>query len=368
MRAALALALLLLAAPSNAQEPVAHAEAHSGSEGYPRLHVIGFADVNFFATDEDIAAPTSGFLQGQFILHFTSQLGERLTFLAETSLSARRDAATSAAAHGYNAEVERAILKYSQSDALKLSVGRYHTPISYWNVAVHHGQWLQTTVSRPEMIQFGGQFLPVHFVGVLGEGSASVGRWTVEYNAGLGNGRSSVISRGGDAGDVNDGRALVGGLSVRPDRPFGAQAGLSVYRDLVTLPPVGARARELREWILAGHLVLTKERPEILAEFAQVWHTDRRTNRTTRSGAWYVQVAYRLEGGGSRWKPYGRWEEVGVAAADEAYAALADRRGFLLGVRFDPADLVALKAEYRRQRTAERPYVDALFTQVAFTF
>ena len=99
------------------------------------------------------------------------------------------------------------IIRFDQSDQLKVSFGRYHTPINYWNTAFHHGQWLQTTITRPEMIQFGGRFLPVHFVGALVEGAVPAGGWNLNYKAGVGNGRGTVISRGGDAGDNNGDRA-----------------------------------------------------------------------------------------------------------------------------------------------------------------
>src|SRR5260221_286405 len=81
--------------------------------------------------------------------------------------------------------------------------GRSHPAVGYWNTAFHHGQWLQTSVNRPEMVKFGGQFLPVHFVGLLAEGSVGSGGLSVRYHAGIGNGRGLNIARGGDAGDVN---------------------------------------------------------------------------------------------------------------------------------------------------------------------
>ena len=100
-------------------------------------------------------------------------------------------------------EVERSIVRYDYNDNLKVSFGRYHTPINYWNTAFHHGAWLQTTISRPEMVQFGSQFLPVHFIGALLEGKVSAHGANLSYQAGVGNGRGNVISRGGDTGDNN---------------------------------------------------------------------------------------------------------------------------------------------------------------------
>ena len=137
-------------------------------------------------------------------------------------------------ATGFNAEVERAIIRFDQSDELKVSFGRYHTPINWWNTAFHHGQWLQTTISRPEMVQFGGRFIPVHFVGALVEGVVPSGGWNINYQAGIGNGRGSVISRAGDAGDNNDVPALLVNVFTKPDRLFGLQVGASAYSDRIT--------------------------------------------------------------------------------------------------------------------------------------
>src|SRR5204862_5228588 len=129
----------------------------------------------------------------------SSALSSRVNYFGEISFAARIDAGTgSPPAAGFNVEIERSIIRYDQSDMLKLSFGRYHTPINYWNTAYHHGSWLQTTISRPEMTQFGGSFIPVHFVGALAEGELPAGGLNLNYNAGVGNGRGAVISRGGD--------------------------------------------------------------------------------------------------------------------------------------------------------------------------
>ena len=46
---------------------------------------------------------------------------------------------------GFNIELERLIIRYDLNDYFKVSFGRYHTPINYWNTAYHHGAWLQTS-------------------------------------------------------------------------------------------------------------------------------------------------------------------------------------------------------------------------------
>ena len=87
------------------------------------------------------------------------------------------------------------------------------------------GLWLQTPVSRPEMIRGGGTFQPVHFVGLLAEGNISSPAAGLGYNVGIGNGRGAVISRGGDSGDVNRNRAWVAKLFARPGALYGIEFG-----------------------------------------------------------------------------------------------------------------------------------------------
>src|SRR5205085_12138974 len=120
---------------------------------------------------------------------------------------------------------ERAFIRYDQADWLKLSVGRFYAPTSYWNTAYHHGQWLQTTAARPEMVNGQRYFLPMHFVGAMAEGTRPVGPLELGYALGVGNGRSTNITRGGDGGDVNGSRASVAAATVRLPRVTGVQAG-----------------------------------------------------------------------------------------------------------------------------------------------
>jgi hypothetical protein len=357
-----------------APDPVAPAEsvhqAHPGQieraelrPTYPSLKIAGFTDFNFRATDQ--RGSKSGFEEGQFALHFSSALSPKISFLGELSLTARADAGTGTpAATGFNVEVERSILRYDQNDYFKVSLGRYHTPINWWNTAFHHGQWLQTTVSRPEMVQFGGQFIPVHFIGGLIEGTLPAYGLNLNYNLGVGNGRGPVISRGGDFGDVNNNRAWLINLFAKPDRFFGLQVGGSLYRDKITL----AGGREFREWITAGHIVWQREDPEVIAEIANVNHREAGHSRSFDSQAFYIQVAYRLPWFERHWKPYYRFEYINVPPGDMVFQDVLDLTGSVVGLRYDIADFAALKLEYRHQQRRELPNINGVFLQNSFTF
>src|SRR3989440_9291702 len=166
---------------------------------YPSLQIRGFGDVNFSTTDQ--RGVNSGFNLGQLDLHLASALSHKVTYFGELTFNAQPT--------GYTVEVERSIIRYDYNDFFKLSFSRYHTPIGYWNTAFHHGAWLQTSISRPEMVRFGGTFIPIHFVGLQAEGNIPSGGLGLGYNVGLGNGRSSILSKAGDNGDSNDNRAWV---------------------------------------------------------------------------------------------------------------------------------------------------------------
>jgi hypothetical protein len=364
--AAAVLLALAAAVDARAQDKPATPEAHhqtTDGRQYPSLKIAGFGWVNF--SDQKHPDGPRGFALGQFVLHMTSELSPRVTFFGELSFTARTDAGTgSPPATGFNTEVERLILRFDHSDQLKISFGRYHTPVNYWNTAYHHGAWLQTTINRPEMVQFGGRFLPVHFVGALVEGSVPAGGWNLGYKAGIGNGRSTVISRGGDAGDVNSHRSTLANLVSKPDFLYGLEFGSAAYFDRITI----ADGTLVSERIVGAHVAWQKEDPEVIAEFSGVRHEEPGA-APDWSRAYYVQVAYRLAPGERRWKPYFRFEHIGIPSTDRVFAGIPELDGSTIGMRYDASQLAAVKVEYRvwtRGANSVRNHGGAF--QVCFTF
>jgi hypothetical protein len=331
---------------------------------YPSLKITGFADIDFAAQDQ--SEGPRGFVEGQFVLHLASALSPRVNFFGELSFTPRADAGTgNPPATGFNAEVERAIIRFDQSDRLKVSFGRYHTPINWWNTAFHHGAWLQTTISRPEMAQFGGRFIPVHFVGALVEGSVPAGGWNVNYQGGIGNGRGNVISRGGDAGDNNARPAYVINLFSKPDVAFGLQFGGAAYFDRISSPG----KPEYSERILAAHAVWLREDPELIAEIADVRHEALAGTLVESNLAYYVQAAYRLPTLNRVLKPYYRFEHIDVSAADPVFVGIPSLDGSTVGIRYDLSTYAAIKTEGRfRQRASNVERTNGWFVQICFTF
>jgi hypothetical protein len=87
-------------------------------------------------------------------------------------------------------EIERLQLSWKLGDRARLWLGRYHNPIGDWNAEYHHGTFLQTSISRPGIVEFEheGGVLPVHIVGALLEGytthAGSVWRYDIAIGAG----------------------------------------------------------------------------------------------------------------------------------------------------------------------------------------
>ena len=162
----------------------------------PAAHFRGFADVNFAATDNhlsDDGKSHDGFSLGNLVGHVNASLGGKFSFFGEVNVTG--------VDNRFSIDVARAFVRYDYNDRLKISAGRYHAPIGYWNVAFHRGLWLQTTIFRPDIIRE-EWFQPDHFVGVMAEGLL-VTRAGLGYIAGYGNGRDSDLGPSGlDAGDL----------------------------------------------------------------------------------------------------------------------------------------------------------------------
>jgi hypothetical protein len=213
------------------------------------------------------------------------------------------------------------------------------------------------------MIRFGSQFMPVHYVGMLAEGALPTGALGLGYTFGLGNGRQSDnIARAGDIGDSKASPARIAGQMIRPPHFLGLQLGGNIYTDRVQ-PGDGA---PIDERILSAHLVLARESPEILMEFARVRH-DADTAGIANNDGYYVQFGYRLPGSARAIKPYVRWERVDVAAHDPLLVrADVEYSGTIAGVRLDFADFAALKAEFRNDRMGTGQRINSLWLQASF--
>ncbi|MCJ7589983.1 MAG: hypothetical protein MUO51_01360 [Woeseiaceae bacterium] len=302
----------------------------------PQFVAMGFGDVGYISKD---GSSTDGFGIGQVVAQLSASMGDSFSVFGEFTLTAKEDS--------HSTGIERLIVKYEFSDHYKLSAGRYHTPIGYWNSAFHHGAWLQTTVSRPEIFKFGSKIAPIHFVGALMEGLIPSGRLGLSYEVGLGNGRHSNISAAGDVGDINSDKAWMVQINAKPVDYYGLNMGIGFYNDEVPL----LNGTDVKENTVSAYAAWTKEAPELIFEYLHSQHE--LLNDSSVSGdvdGWYAQFAYRLSGKHHDWKPYARLEHTRVDDSDPLLGAEnLDYDGGILGVRWDFNSYAAIKAEYRNE-------------------
>ena len=295
-----------------------------------------------------------GFAKNQAAGHFHLNILNRFSIITELTSTRKHGSAF------LSFEVERLIARINYSDHFKLSLGRFHTPVGYWNSAFHHGGWLQTTVDRPNAMKFGSKILPIHFVGGLLEGN--VGSSNFSYRVGFGNARSNKINDvRNNFNSVYDRRAAIVGAAYRSTGRHRFEAGTgALFNKAVT----GGGLNKVDEAIFNGYFVLLSETPEIIAEYTHALHDSDLSNGHVNSV--YGQLAYRLPFAGAKFKPYFRVEYIDVSRNNPLLgSSKLDYDGVLGGVRWEGLQNVAVKAEVRNEKFEGRERSTAFWFQVA---
>jgi hypothetical protein len=83
-------------------------------------------------------------------------------------------------------DLERFQFGWHISPGKSLWVGRFHNALSFWNTQMHHGDFLQSSLSRPTVANYEDQHgpIPAHISGFLLESSRTVGDSEINYTAG----------------------------------------------------------------------------------------------------------------------------------------------------------------------------------------
>jgi hypothetical protein len=334
----------------------AHAMAERMDTSNTLLRIRGFGDVNLRGSDQ--RGNTTSFSLGQLDLFVTSDVSEKFKLLSEIVFEANQQ-------NSFGVDIERLLLQYSPNDLFKVSVGRYHTAIGYYNTAYHHSTWLQTATGRPFLFQFedGGGILPIHNVGISASGLIPSGRLQLHYVAEVGNGRASrspLDEAVQNVVDENNGKSVNVALFATPEAVRGLQVGFSVYHDHLTpanLPRIG-------EVILAAHAVLVRPNFEWLNEALLIRHAPDGSPRVFNTPGFYTQISKRF----GSYRPYFRYQYVNGSDSEPVFSDVGLRQGPSLGLRFDASESVALKLQYDRTDLRHQPAFNTLGLQLGFTF
>ena len=317
-------------------------EEEDEDSGEPKLLLSGFGHVQF---DYQHISMTGGgtsnsnaFALGGLDLFLRSQLNEKVSFLNETVFEPNSD--------GENVlDVERLIIKYEINDDFNVQAGRFHSSFGYWNRAFHHGEFLSTSIGRPDVLKFedDGGLLPIHIIGLLFEGRYDTESFEFAGNLEIGNGRGPVPDPPQIVVDGTMGKSLNLHLTAKPKAIEGLEIGVGGYLDRIpanTDASKGTVHGKLNESILSFQATYQNENWVLLGEAFFIHHGGGGSPSADSNG-YYLQLAYQHED----WTPYLRFDAINVYNQDVFLASLDDRTTIALGVRYDFAEMNALKLQ-----------------------
>lgn len=261
-------------------------------------------------------------------------------------------------------EMERLQAGWRIMPGKTLWLGRFHNPLSFWNTELHHGNFLQTSISRPAIANYEDAqgILPAHITGLLLESSRAVDDAEISYAAGVGIGptieTSSSATRAPFAGlkafDLLDpkhpGKIAAGfRLAYHPEAASANQVGASLGYARIEARDL-APVTEVRQTVLGAFFTWEKQQLKFVGEaFALDHHVAGAANPSSRTVlSAYLQPEYRFN---DSLAAFARVE--GTSRAADSYLALLPEfpvRRVGGGIRFDFYDSHAVKVEFNRDR------------------
>ncbi len=328
----------------------------------PHLNVRGFADTQFNAKWTD-SEQSNTFAEGAVDFYATSEVTDQVSALVEADFNSDTENAVTY-------RLERALVKYAFSDLLNVTMGRMHVPVGYWWPATHHGNWLQTTINRPDIALSEGEngaFIPVHQIGINLSGVKEFTGVDVAYDAGVFNGRGRTVTEVQHVKDKNDGKAVNLRVSLHPQAIEGLTVGGNVWFDEIpSNPPTAARREAINELILGEYATYFHDKVELIGELLNIYHDDKTSGEEFDTVGLYLQGGYRIE----KWMPYYRFDYIDVANSDPFYTTPRnlDRLRHTLGIRWDFLPWNAVKVEYSRLNVDQGDDEQALQANWSFAF
>lgn len=290
---------------------------------------------------------------------FCSHDFDRLRLLGEVFLNRREQ------------ELERIQIGWLLSSNNTGWAGRLHTPLGHWNTRYHHGTYLQTTISRPGVLEFEdrGGVLPLHLAGAMLQGRRSVGSADLTYEMAIGAG-PEMTDGGLEPFDVlkpsqhDHGFSYAVNLALKPLDARASQVGTFFGR--FELPSKIAALRDA-DLLVAGTWGLWQHQSlQILAAgfyvHDQVREAGARHSASFVSG--YLQAQWQLD---TTWSLYGRIEESGGASGDPYLALFPHftQQVYLGGVRLNLSSRHSLRIEFADRNRLANDFKEVVFQWTA---
>lgn len=308
----------------------------------------GFADISYqhdIHNDADPDDDNGAFVVGPLDFYVAESLSPRVAVLAEFVFESGV------------VDLERLQIGYLFSDLLKVSAGRFHTSLGYWNTAYHHGAFLYTTIERPSFLEWedDGGILPTHSVGLQLTGRQFLRSGELSYSAVVSNGSSVTVEDGAyiltpnTESDPNRNKAVGLRVAFAPAGLSGWTVGASALTnhvmntDSLPGPPL---TLDVTQTIVGADVTHTQGPWELLAEYFLLRDQDKVGAETATNHLYYLQVGRELR---ETVTPYARHEQMSLDERDAYLATFGagDQRTETVGVRIRVGEQSVLKFEGR---------------------
>jgi len=168
--------------------------------------INAYGHIDFQAVHENDSL-YSNFKLGEQEVFINSKFNKNFSLLAEMTMNFM--------GHGmYRFNIERLRLKYNYFGNHSAIIGKFHTPVNYWNDVYFHARLFFPTIDRPLMFS---KWIPVHTIGGRLQGQ-NLGKYNFGYDLLVGGGMSSE-----DMSDILDEISVTAGVHWKPteDTRFG---------------------------------------------------------------------------------------------------------------------------------------------------
>jgi hypothetical protein len=217
-----------------------------------------------------------------------------------------------------------------------LWIGRFHQPASAWNTEHHHGQYLQTAITRPFIERWEDEqgLIPQHITGAFLESRQSIGASSaIQLSAGVG-AAPTLTSDELDPIDLigrNPGKdrlSVTGRVAFLPEYVGASSAGLLFGHDVlnVTSPSaVAALNSNSVDLSVSGAFVDWNEDPwRVIGTDYYVEVTLNQVRRSESFNTWYLQIERQLP---RRFTIFGRVEDSARMQYSRYVALFDDHEG-----------------------------------------
>ena len=260
-----------------------------------------FGDISLKNTEVNNRLSENGFALGGLDLFATQDVGPKTKALMEFVFEDT--------GNGFVVDVERLWVRYAFNNALNLSMGRFHTPIGFWNRNYHHGSLIQDTVTRPFFLDFEDGavgVLPVHAVGLKLAGQLNHGGNAFNYELLTGNSAlldatqtngvydfSEIIVN--NAIDSSSKKSLIIAFNYEY-MPIGIDVGIFAMNQNYSrrLGGIVVESNYINQFISGFYARYNIKRFYVLSEAFFMENKRKNPSVSNQSQAWYVQLGLRM--------------------------------------------------------------------------